>query len=164
MSWPEFRPTQLLRRLTARGVDFVVVGGIAGVAHGAARLTQDLDICYAPDQANLDALGDALTELRARLRGVAEDVPFVPDGATLRRTQFLTLDSSEGPIDLLVDPAGSPGYAALRRQAERLDVGGLSVLVASLHDLMSMKRAAGRTKDLADLEELEAIQRLRRRA
>lgn len=159
-SWPDFSPTQLLRRLVAHGVDFVVVGGVAMIAHGSARFTKDLDICYSTDPTNLDILGTALVELGAGLRGVPEDVPFVPDGRTLRRTAILTLDSPDGPIDLLFQPAGSPPYDDLRRRAMRTDIGGVAILVASLDDLAAMKRAAGRPKDLLDLEEIEVIRRL----
>ncbi len=108
-NWPDFRPTALLKRLVAHGVDFVVVGGIAMVGHGSARVTQDLDICYATDAGNLDALGAALAALGAKLRGVEEDVPFLPDARALRRTTILTLDTSDGPIDLLVRPVGFAG-------------------------------------------------------
>jgi predicted nucleotidyltransferase len=156
----DFTPTALLRRLVARGVDFVVVGGVALIAHGSARYTDDLDICYSTDAANLDLLGTALIELGAKLRGVEEDAPFVPDGRTLRRTAILALDSSDGPIDLLFQPAGAPSYDELRRNAVRIDLGGFGVLVASLDDLAAMKRAAGRPRDLLDLEEIEVIRRL----
>jgi predicted nucleotidyltransferase len=162
-NWPEFRPVALLKRLVAHGVDFVVVGGIAMVAHGSARVTRDLDISYATDAANLEALGSALVELGARLRGVDEEVPFVLDARTLRRTTILTLDTPEGPIDLLVRPAGAPDYETLRARAERATLDGVAILIASLDDLESMKLAAGRTKDQLDLEEIEAIRRLRRR-
>lgn len=158
--WPDFSPTELLRRLVAHGVDFVVVGGVALVAHGSARFTKDLDVCYSTDQTNLDLLGSALVELGATLRGVKEDLPFVPDGRTLRRTGILTLESAEGPIDLLSQPAGAPPYDDLRRRAVRMEVGGVGVLVCSLEDLAAMKRAAGRPQDLADLEEIEVIRRL----
>ena len=160
-SWPEFNPLRLLERLVASGADFVVVGGFAAVAHGSTRLTNDLDISYSTEAANLEALGRALVDLRGRLRGVPDDVPFVPDGRTLRRTRVLTLDTDEGPLDLLVEPAGAPDYSALRRRAERLDLSGVEVLVASIEDLVAMKRTAGRPKDTLDLEELEAIVRLR---
>ena len=60
--WPEFSATDLLRLLVRHGVDFVVVGGIAMVIHGSARLTQDLDICFAADAANLSVLGTALSQ------------------------------------------------------------------------------------------------------
>ena len=149
-----------MRALTGRGVDFVLIGGFAAVIHGSPRLTQDLDITYAHDDANLAALGEALRDLDARLRDVAGDVPFVPDERTLRRVELLTLDTSAGPLDLLARPPGAPPYETLRRRARRVDVGGLAILVASIDDLLAMKRAAGRAKDLADVEELEAIGRL----
>jgi hypothetical protein len=162
-AWPEFRPAPLLKRLVAHGVDFVVVGGMAMIGYGSARLTQDLDICFDPSQANLDALGQALSELDARLRGVAEDVPFLPDGRTLRQLSIVTLDTMEGPIDLLPEPDGAPPYAELRRRAVRIDLDGVVVLIAALDDLASMKRAANRPKDRIDLEEIEVIRRLRAR-
>ena len=62
-------PTRLLVELADAGVDFVVIGGIAVVAHGHIRTTRDLDITYATDQDNLDAFGAALVALDARLRG-----------------------------------------------------------------------------------------------
>jgi predicted nucleotidyltransferase len=149
--------------LVAHGVDFVVIGGIALIAHGSARNTRDLDIVYATDPANLEALGAAMIEIRARLRGAPKELQFVPDAGTLRQTQILTLDSDEGWIDLLVAPAGSPPYTELRERAERVTIGGVAVLIASLEDLERMKRAAGRIRDLADLEEIEVIRRLRAR-
>lgn len=153
----------ILRELTRAGVDFVVIGGIALVLHGSARATFDLDITYATDAGNLEALGGVLVALEARLRGVDDDVPFVPDAATLRNVELLTLRTVAGDLDVLARPAGAPAYDVLRRRAERLDVGGFAILVASTADLISMKNAAGRGKDLIDLAELQAIERLRRR-
>ena len=160
-SWPEFKPSRLLQHLTARGVDFVVIGGYAAIAHGSAQYTNDLDICFAPDGENLEALARALLDLRSRLRGVDEDVPFVPDAAALRGVELLTLDTDAGPLDLLATPQRGPGYEALRRRALRVEVSGVVTRVASLADLIAMKRAAGRPKDLIALEELETIDRLR---
>jgi nucleotidyltransferase AbiEii toxin of type IV toxin-antitoxin system len=144
------------------GVDFVVVGGVAAVARGSAAFTQDLDISYAPDQENLDRLGEVLVQLGARLRGVTDDVPFIPDGQTLRRTRVLTLDTPIGLIDLLAQPDGAPEFERLRQRATREAIAGVEVHVASLDDLIAMKKAAGRPKDLVAVEELEAIQRLQR--
>lgn len=160
-SWPEFHLGALLRRLVAHGVDFVVVGGIAIIAHGSARFTDDLDICYAIDPANLAALGTAIVELGAQLRGIPEQEPFVPDARTLRQTSILTLKSPDGNIDLLVNPSGAPSYKELRDRADRVTVDGVAILVASLDDLEAMKRAARRPKDQLDLEEIEVIRRLR---
>jgi hypothetical protein len=162
VNWPEFRPTALLAMLAHAGIDFVVVGGVAVVVQASPRFTRDLDICHATDKANLERLGAFLISREARLRGVEEDVPFVPDARMLRHTQMLTLSTREGDLDLLVDPPGSPGYAALRRRADTIELAGASVRIASLEDLISMKRAAGRPQDQIDIESLEiARSRLR---
>jgi hypothetical protein len=159
----DFRPSAQLATLTGHGVDFIVVGGIAATLHGSDRNTFDLDICPAMDVANLDALGRALGDMEARLRGVEQDVPFVPDRGSLTRVELLTLDTSFGPLDVLMRPNGAPPYRQLRSRAERMDVGTVAVLVASIDDLLAMKRAAGRGKDQLDVETLEAIKRLARR-
>lgn len=158
---PGFRLHSLLRRLTEARVSFVIVGGVAVVLQASPRFTRDLDICYATTHDNLERLGEVLVDLGAMPRGVKDDLPFSPNARTLQGTQALTLTTSEGDIDLLVDPDGSPGYAALRRKADRMDLYGLTVAVASIEDLIAMKRAAGRPQDLVDLESLEIARRRR---
>ncbi len=158
----ELDVARALRALTERGVDFIVIGGIAAVLHGSARNTFDLDLCFATDEANLVALGQVLVALHARLRGVPDDVPFVADAATLRRVEILTLTTDAGDVDVLARPPGAPPYATLRARADRFDIGGFLVLVCSVEDLIAMKSIAGRDKDRAVVGELEAILRLRR--
>jgi hypothetical protein len=153
-----------LETLVRHGVDFIVIGGIAAVAHGSARITADLDITYATDQPNLKALADALGELGATLRGVQEDVPFAADDRTLRHATMFTLDTSAGPLDLLAQPPGAPPYDQLRHEAERIRLDSLSVMVASIDHLVAMKLEAGRPRDLGDVDELDAIRRLRHSA
>jgi predicted nucleotidyltransferase len=161
--WPaEYDAGELLRRLTAHGVDFVVIGGVAMILHGAARLTRDLDIVFAPDEGNLEALARVLVESEAQLREVGEKVPFVPDGATLRNVRLLTLTTNAGWIDVHRAVDGGPPYERLRGAAERMDVGGFSILVASVDDMLAMKREAGRPQDLVDIEALETIKLLRK--
>jgi hypothetical protein len=154
-NWPDFRPIELIGALVRAGVDFVVIGGVAVVVQASPRFTRDLDISYATDTANLERLGALLVALGARLRGVEEDLPFTPDAHTLRHAQTLTLTTRDGDLDLLVDPPGSPGYPALRRHADVVNLDGHPVRIASLEDLIEMKRAAGRPQDETDLESLE---------
>jgi predicted nucleotidyltransferase len=161
VSFPELRLLALLGRLGRAEVDFVVVGGVAVAFQGYGRATKDLDITYATDHENLGRLGDVLVALNARLRGVAEDVPFVPDGRTLARTRLLTLDTDDGSLDLLADPPGAPPYRTLRERADRVDLDGVVVAVAALDDLLAMKRAAGRPQDLVDIDALEVARRRR---
>lgn len=156
-------PTALLRSLATGGVDFVVVGGVAVVVQALPRYTKDLDITYATDAANLDALGAVLAGIGARLAGIDEDLPFVADARTLRQTQILTLETSMGALDLLVDPPGAPPYGALSRRADRIEVVGVTVAVASIDDLIAMKRAAGRPQDVVDIEALGVARRRRGR-
>lgn len=159
-SWldqPDLRVQDLLRRLLDGGVDFVIVGGIAVIMQGAPRFTKDLDICYSTESENLDRLGTVLIALKARLRGVEDEVPFIPDGRTLRHTQILTLSTVDGNLDLLVRPDGSPTFSSLKARADEMDASGLKVRIASVADLIAMKRASGRPQDLVDLETLEII-------
>lgn len=153
-----FRAREMLRVLDGHGVDFVVVGGIAGVARGSAYMTEDLDIAYARDPDNLNRLAAALTELGARLRGAPPDIPFLLDAETLRQGAHFTFDTARGPLDILDRPAGSPSYEELKRRAgEPLDVDGLPVFVASLDDLIAMKEATGRPRDALVASELRTL-------
>ena len=136
-----------------------MIGGFALIVHGHVRLTRNLDITFARDPGNLDALGSLLVELGASLAGVEEDLPFSPDALTLGRVDLLTLDTELGRLDVHARPAGAPPYETLRRNAARYRLDGFVVLVASIEDLLSMKRTAGRSGDLADIEALEAIRR-----
>lgn len=159
--WPDFKPRAVLQLLTAQGIDFVLVGGYAAVLHGSPRVTQDLDICYATDAANLKALGRVLVDMRARPFGIDDDVPFVADERTLARVELLTLETDLGKLDLMTHPSGAPSYGKLRAHADSYDMGGFVVRVASIGDLIAMKSAGGRPKDVADVAELETIELLR---
>jgi hypothetical protein len=101
-----------------------------------------------------------LVGLAARLRGISDAVPFVPDSRTLSQTQILCLTTPVGDVDLLVDPAGAPGYDTLRGRASVMELSGRTVLVASIEDMLAMKRAAGRPQDLADIESLEVARQI----
>lgn len=160
----DYQPAALVRALVKGDVDFVIIGGIAVVLQAMPRFTKDLDICYSTAPSNLEALGNVLVGLKARLRGIAEEVPFVPDARTLTQTQILCLTTPTGDIDLLVNPDGAPTYDTLRRRADIMELGGQSVRIASIEDMLAMKRAAGRPQDLIDIESLQAAQSITRRA
>jgi hypothetical protein len=152
----------MLELLLAAEVDFVLVGGAAVVLHALPRFTNDVDIVYDPSEANIGRLANVLLSVNARLRGVPPDLPFRADERTLRQMQILALDSDAGAIDLLLAPDGAPPYAELRSRAVRFDIDGVTLHVASIDDLIAMKRAAGRAQDLMDIEALELVQRLER--
>lgn len=153
-----FDPLRILDALRRHDVRFVLIGGFAGRLLGSPTLTNDLDLCYARDDRNLEQLAAALRELKARLRGVHEEVPFLLDARTLAAGDAFTLVTDAGNLDVFGYPSGSGGYDALRLTAEIMDIDGHPVAVAAIDDLIRMKLAAGRPKDRIEVEILSALQ------
>ena len=158
MSQPAaFDPLRLFHELNGAGVRYVVIGAFAGRLLGSPTLTRDLDICHATDADNLEALVTVLRRLNARLRGTDRPVPFQIDARSLAAVRSLTLTTDAGDLDLLAAPAGTEGFDDLARMAKATNLDGLTVLVSDIDDLIRMKRAAGRPKDLIELEVLGAL-------
>jgi hypothetical protein len=101
--------------------------------------------------------------VHAELRGTEPGLPVRLDARMLRAGDAFTLSTDIGWLDLLGTPAGTAGYEDLARTADAYDLFGFRVLVASVEDLIRMKRAAGRPKDLLALEELGALREERAR-
>ncbi|MDP9453679.1 MAG: hypothetical protein M3P97_09915 [Actinomycetota bacterium] len=95
-------------------VDFLVVGGVAAIAHGATRPTSDLDCVARRSGTNLDRLAAALRELNARLRvaGLSDEeaaaLPTQLDRDTLGRMEISTWRTDAGDLDVLVDIPTAP--------------------------------------------------------
>ncbi len=144
---PDLDPRPILETLVRHGVDFVLIGGLAGVALGSALQTFDVDIAYGRTRENLERIAEALIELGATPRGAPRDVSFQLDAKTLLAGANFTFDTRYGSLDILGDPAGSPPYEKLREAGERLEVAGFQITVSSIDHLIAMKEATGRTKD-----------------
>jgi len=159
-----FDPIGALQTLQRHRVRFVVIGGVAGRLWGSPTMTNDIDICYDREPANLERLAAALTDLGARLRGVDDDVPFLLDAVTLAEGQNFTFTTDLGALDVLGLPAGVKDFNELAVNAAQFDLGeGAVVPVCDLDDLIRMKRAAGRPKDRIELEILSAVREERER-
>lgn len=162
MTTAAFDPLRALRVLEDHGVSFVLIGGLAARLWGSPSVTNDLDLCYERSPENLERLAAALRKLGATLRGAPEGLPFLLDARTLKQGDSFTFNTTAGAFDLLGTPSGSGGFEALKRNARKLDMGGIEVFVADLHDLIRMKKAAGRPKDLIEVEILSALLEERR--
>jgi predicted nucleotidyltransferase len=148
--------TRLLEALVAGDVEFIVVGGVAATVHGSSRLTQDLDVVYARDAANIGRLVEALAPLNPYLRGAPPGLPFRWDVETVEAGLNFTLVTSSGDLDLLGEIIGGD-YPELIDDTIVIELEGLSFRCLNLQRLIEVKRAAGRPKDLEAIAELEII-------
>jgi hypothetical protein len=154
---PRFDPLAVLRTFVDHGVRFVLIGGFAAALRGSPVITGDVDICYGREDENLQRLAAALVELGATLRGAPSGVPFRLDAKALRAGDHFTFSTAGGPLDCLGTPAGTDGFADLDSSATDEDLDGLVIRVASVDDMIRMKRAAGRPQDLIAVEWLAAL-------
>ena len=154
---------QVLVELNSEGVRYLVVGGVAVVLHGHLRTTADLDLVLALTPENVRRAIIALERLGFRPRAPVPAMDFVdPDKrAVWLRDKGLTAFSlwSEQiagiEVDLFVEEPFDFEQAYVR--AVRVNLDTTWTIVASLDDLIALKRASGRPLDLADVEALEAI-------
>ncbi len=152
-----FQPEAVIRHLGLFEVRYVLIGGLAAVTQGSPLVTQDIDVCYERSGKNLEQLATALRGIHATLRGADAGLPFRVDATTLRQGDTFLLETDLGWLDIIGTPAGTQGYGDLARTADAYELYGYRVLVASVEDLIRMKRAAGRPKDLIEREHLGSL-------
>ena len=154
-----FDPLGALRSLADHEVDFVLIGGLAARLHGSPTVTDDLDISHSKERGNLERLAKCLAEMNARLRLPDPDevVDANLDWRMLQAADSFTLTTDFGALDCLALPAGIESYEKLSGRAAPIRVGNIGIRIASLDDLIAMKQAAGRRKDLIELEILAAL-------
>lgn len=155
-----FEPEPILRVLTRHEVRFIVIGGLAANIHGSTTFTRDLDVCYERTPENMERLAAALLEIGVTLRGADPGLPFQVDARTIRNGLNFTFDTAFGWFDCLGEASGYT-YAVLVPNADEGEIGGVTVHAASLDDLIRMKRAAGRLKDLVEVENLTKLREVR---
>jgi hypothetical protein len=154
---PEYQPERILEVLVRHGVDFVVIGGLAALAHGSPFPTRDVDVTPAKDAANLGRLSGALTELDAKVRPDDEALPFSHDAESLGAAGVWNLTTRFGDLDISMVPDGTEGYQDLVLQAVPTPVIDVVVPVASLADIIRSKQAANRPKDQRVLPTLREL-------
>ena len=159
MSGPRYDPEQISGSYFQHGVRFVLIGGVAAALHGSPMLTADVDISYERSPENMERLAAALAELNARLEGYRRDLPFEPDARALKSGSNFTFATDLGDLDVIGWPDGISSYDELVSAAVPMRIGRQEVLVASIDDLIRMKRAAGRPKDIAGALALEEVKR-----
>ncbi|CAN5572349.1 hypothetical protein BH20ACT19_BH20ACT19_07740 [soil metagenome] len=150
---------ELLERLVAAEVRFVVVGGLAVNAWGYVRGTQDVDLVPSPDAENLKRLADLLESLGGRVETAEGRLGPSAIAIFLRAGERTLVATDLGPVDVLQGLPQVPRFADLEADARDVRIGAVSVRVCSLEALIEMKRASERPRDRDDLEALEAAHR-----
>lgn len=154
---PSFR--EILQVLNDHQVEFIVVGGVAAVIHGAPTTTFDLDTLVRLNEANAERLAKALSHLEARFREHRKTIrPTVED---ILAGGHLLLMTRAGPLDVLGYIGETQRYEDLLSDSSeiRMNVGSLRVL--DLEALIAEKKRMGRLKDKAAVELLEEVLRHR---
>lgn len=150
---------RLLGALSRHGVDFVVIGGLAAIAHGSRRMTLDVDIVPHPEATNYARLAEAVQALGVAARGVGDGrfQEIDPhDDVDLARSRNVSLRTDAGRLDVLNAAKSAPAYDQLEARSVSLEIAGVPVRVVGLDDLLAMKAAIGRPKDLQDIADITA--------
>jgi predicted nucleotidyltransferase len=148
---------KLLPLLVNGGIEFILIGGVAGNVLGSARLTFDVDVVYERSKANLEKIAKALKPHEPYLRGAPLGLPFTLDVATLRNGLNFTLTTKLGDLDLLGEVVGGGSFRELLPHTFVVEAFDVKFRCVDLPTLIKLKRAAGRPKDLESIAELESL-------
>lgn len=149
---------QVIRALQAEGVEPVLVGGYAVALHGAVRGTVDVDLAIALHEESFRRAADALATL-----GLVPRLPFSPGALARERETWMrernllawSFVNPDNPLEMV--------YIVLTHDAREMETverqwQGTTFRLASLSELIEMKRASGRPQDLEDVRALERLQ------
>lgn len=158
---------QIIDRLNTDGVSYVVVGGMAVLLHGRARLTMDLDLVIRLDDENIRKTLRILDELGLKPRLPVNPEDFADPHVRRQWVQergmkfFSFIDPSQATAGVDIFARYPMDYDQMLSRSVLGNLGGTPVRICSIDDLIEMKRLADRAIDKAkaDLEELEIIRR-----
>ncbi len=148
---------QIIPPLVRAKVDFILIGGMAAILHGSARVTFDVDLVYSRSDENIQRLSNALASHDPYLRDTPPGLPFVWDARTIRSGLNFTLTTSLGDIDLFGEVTGGDTYQDLLPHSFEVDAFGVRFKCIDLPTLIHIKEAAGRPKDYEAVAELRVL-------
>jgi predicted nucleotidyltransferase len=137
---------QIIHPLASAKVDFILIGGMAAILHGSARVTFDVDLVYSRGDENIRRLADALAPHKPYLRGAPAGLPFEWNAKTVRSGLNFTLTTALGDT-----------YQYLLPHSCEVEAFGVSFKCIDLPTLIRIKEAAGRPKDREAVAELRVL-------
>ena len=147
----------LIQRLSDAEIDFVIVGGFAGILHGSSLVTRDLDVCAVLSREHVARLRDVLRDLNPTHRQTPQRLSFLENPAADAEVKNLYLGTTLGPVDILSAIKGVGDYARVREASVEIEIFGRRCRVISIEDLIRAKESLARPKDLLAAQELRAI-------
>jgi hypothetical protein len=138
-------------------VDFILIGGMAAILHGSARVTFDVDVVYLRSRENIQRLADCLAHYKPYFREAPPGLPFTWDTKTIRSGLNFTLTTELGDIDLLGEVAGGERYSDLLSHSLEVEAFGVHFKCVDVRTLIRIKEAAGRAKDREAIAELRVL-------
>jgi hypothetical protein len=153
---------QLLQRLCDADIEFIVVGGFAGMLHGSSLVTRDLDVCAILTTGNVEKLRHAFRDLHPVHRLTPQRLSFLDNPAPGVGVENLYLQTDLGGVDLLTSITGVGDYAQIVTRSLEIELFGRRCRIMSIEDLIRAKEALNREKDRLAVKELRAIAAKRR--
>jgi hypothetical protein len=150
---------ELLSKLNAAGVEYVVIGGVAANLHGSPLLTNDLDVCCSMTEQNMGRLLAAIGSLNSVFRSDPRRIPLPTNPSSLARFNTMLLETDLGLFDVLREVTGVGGYDEVVRHTVTVDVQGRPVRILDLDMLIAATTAAGRDKDKVGVMHLESVKK-----
>ena len=151
----------LLTRLKDSGLEFVVIGGVCVVFHGAALATFDLDICCSFGEENVRRIESAVQDLNPVHRLTANKLSLELTRSNFGVLKNLYLQTDLGKLDCLGEVAGIGNFESVIKQSVVASFSYGQFRFLSLEALITAKQAVGRDRDLDAVRRLLAIKEKR---
>ena len=150
--------SELVRRLIAAEVEFVLVGGFAAAAHGVTLVTRDVDICCRFTEANLMRIQKAFADLHPVQRS-RPDLPLdlTPEQCASFKNLYLRTDL--GVVDCLGEILGVGGFDEVAKHSVEVELPPGNCRVLDLDALIGAKEAMDRDHDRITVKHLREIQK-----
>jgi predicted nucleotidyltransferase len=155
--------SSIFKALNDAQVQYVIVGGLATVLHGYARLTADVDLVVNLERPEAEKAVRAITSAGFAARLPVDPMLFADEETreawirekNMRVFSFYQPDNPLLVLDLFVrEPMP---FQEMLERAAHMDIGGVTVPVCAIEDLIRLKQEAGRPQDLLDIRYLNGI-------
>ena len=149
----------LLKILAENKVDFVIIGGFAGIIHGCTITTQDIDICCDFSPENLMRMQEALIALNPVHRMTPNKLKLELTEEKCKSLKNLYLHTDLGQLDCIGYVAGVGGFEKVKQSSRTITVDDVEYLVLDVDALIESKKALNREKDRLTINQLEAMKK-----